>query len=175
MGCREMVRADLQPDRYTLVAILTAAGRNGRVAVREVDAIVQHMRRLGVETNTHVCASLMSAYRNCRGPDNYARCMRCEHVLSQMLRLGIPVNAEVMHVLIQVYADAEQHKKVLDVYDRMIQMRIIPTSTTYKIMIDACMAAGDSEQAREFMELQNTMKCLIGELKSSEELNILDS
>lgn len=159
-----MLKNGCTPDEYTAVALLTAIARCEDTSMESIVRVQHMMRDHGIRANTHVCAALLHAYRHCGSLDARARCAMVEAEIAKMERARVPITAEVMNTLIATYGDHGAYAKACATYDRMVAADILPTTTTYRMMVDQSVAAGEMDKAREFQELESTMRSLLGDL-----------
>lgn len=158
-----MQGAEVQPDAYTVVALLATASRNRLVPPAELDALVAHMADAhGILRNTYICAALIQAYRTCALISSEERCALAEVELARMKRGGIAINAEVMNTMISLYWESLKYAESRNAYDEMIQLSIVPSANTYTIMEFLCTEEGRLDEAAKFVQLRMAMQELLG-------------
>lgn len=157
--CREMLRARIDPDEYTIVALLTTVSRTpgAEVEIRKVDRIMELRARYGIKLNKYIFGSLVQAYRKCFDVAPAQRCRLAEAVLEEAIMQGVQLNAFVMTAMIVLYWDACEYEKAKKQYDTMIDMEISPTYNTCEVMSGLCAEVGWVDEAVEFRKLQHSL------------------
>lgn len=169
-ACRQMLKSGCAPDEYTTVALFTAIARCPDTTTKSIVGVQHMMREYSIPANVHICAALLQAYRTCRSLAEHERCAMIEAEIAKMERAAVPITAEVMNVLIATYGDIGEYAKACATYDRMVALDILPTTTTYRMMVDQSAAAGEMERAREFQELEQTMRSLLGDMRCTADM-----
>jgi hypothetical protein len=158
--CRQMEEDGVKPDGHTIVALLTGAARCVQSTAADIDAILSYSNSTGVKLSSFLCAALIQAYRSCSemNPDERARLG--EAVIARMHVEGIPVNAVVVNSMIALYWDGMAYDKARAQYDQMVEMGVMPTSRTCKMMEHLCIESGNLDDAQSFRELKESLQLL---------------
>lgn len=155
--CRDMEMNEVAPDEHTIVFALTAAARSRGTALAHVEAVLELARRYGLQRNTYVCAALIQAYRNCMEVPPPQRQRLGEGVLRDMEAAGLRVNGVLLNSLLALYWETFEYRKARLLYDKMLEMGVMPNDRTCQIMVQMCEEAGWLEEATGFQQLRRTM------------------
>eukprot|EP00892_Ulva_mutabilis_P010592 jgi/Ulvmu1/7905/UM004_0137.1 len=155
---REMEMKRVGPDEHTLVFVLTAAARSRGTALAHVEAVLELARRHGLRRNAYVCAALIQAYRNCLEVSPAQRQQLGEAVLHDMEAAGVRANGVLLNSLLALFWETFEYRKARLLYDRMLEVGVMPNDRTCHIMVQMCEEAGWLEEASGFHQLRRTMR-----------------
>jgi hypothetical protein len=160
---RSMRRSRVKPDTYTLVAVLTAAAKNGYIKLAELDALMAHFEGAGVMRNVVVSAALVQAYRTCQHIGAGERIARAEAERALMKARGIAPNSQFLTIVVSLYWDCLDYAGANRAYDSLVAQGVGPHEPTYEMMRLLNVEAGHDDLARQFEELRR----LVAELNGS--------
>ena len=157
-----MREANVLPDGAKEIAILLAASSNAHVPLEDIDTVVAHFEANGVQRNTKICGALMQVYRNSEVLSTDVRLQRGDALLTWMRHAGVPRDVEVYNPLLSACSAALEFRKAHGVFRAMIDDEVVPSGRTFSIMVNMCSEENNMEKGREYHELRESMRLVLG-------------